>query len=128
MRGLTWYEKAAIALSAVFFIVCACLFFSQRGDDAPYRVVTARTAEETAQTQSAEEEWPESLLPGEQININTAPALDLCRLPQIGEKRAQAIVEWREEHGPFQNTQDLMEVSGIGEGIFEQIKDYITTE
>ena len=45
---------------------------------------------------------------------------------EIGEKRAVDIVAWREEHGPFLVPEDLMKVSGIGEGIFAQIEGYIT--
>lgn len=62
-----------------------------------------------------EESKPESLLEGEVIDINSAPVEDLQRLPGIGEKRAQAIVAWREEHGPFQSVDELVQVSGIGE-------------
>ena len=74
------------------------------------------------------EEWPVSLLPDERINLNTAPGKDLARLPQIGEKRAADIAAWREEYGPFLVPEDLMKVSGIGEGIFAQIEEYITVK
>ena len=60
------------------------------------------------------------------MDINTADAYDLQRLPGIGEKRAEAVAAYREEHGPFQSPEELMEVSGIGPGIFEDLRDYIT--
>lgn len=41
----------------------------------------------------------------------------------IGEKRAQAILDWREEHGPFSYVEDLIQVPGIGEGILEGLMD-----
>ena len=49
------------------------------------------------------------------------------QLPGIGEKRAQAILDWREEHGPFSYVEDLIQVPGIGEGILEGLIDYVTT-
>jgi len=60
------------------------------------------------------------------ININTAGADELERLPLIGPSRAAAIVAYRTEHGPFRNTENIMQVTGIGPGIYEGIKQYIT--
>lgn len=60
------------------------------------------------------------------ININTATQEELESLPSIGEVRAQAILAYREEHGGFRTTDELMEVSGIGEKIFADISPHIT--
>lgn len=60
------------------------------------------------------------------ININTATQEELESLPSIGEVRAQAIIAYREEHGGFRTTDELMEVSGIGEKIFADISPHIT--
>ena len=60
------------------------------------------------------------------ININTASVYQLTSLKGIGEKKAQAIVEYRNENGAFGSIDEIMKVSGIGEKIFESIKDYIT--
>ena len=65
---------------------------------------------------------------GEVIDLNTADVYELQRLPGIGEKRAQAIVAYREEHGPFQSVEDLTRVSGIGEGILAGLRDYAVAE
>ena len=51
---------------------------------------------------------------------------ELETLPSIGEVRAQAIIAYREEHGGFRTTDELMEVSGIGEKIFADISPHIT--
>ena len=56
--------------------------------------------------------------------VLSAPVEDLQRLPGIGEKRAQAIVAWREEHGPFQSVDELVQVSGIGEKLLAGLRDY----
>lgn len=54
------------------------------------------------------------------VNINTADAETLAKeLDGIGAARAQAIVEFREKHGPFNSAEELMLVSGVGEKVFE---------
>jgi len=62
------------------------------------------------------------------FNINTASAKELLKLSQIGEKKAEAIVAYRDEHGPFAKIEDITKVKGIGGKIFEKIKDHITVE
>lgn len=62
----------------------------------------------------------------QKIDINRAEAWLLEALPGIGEIRAQAIVDHRNENGPFKRIEDLLRVKGIGEGTFNKIKDYIT--
>lgn len=60
------------------------------------------------------------------LSLNTATLDELMTLPGIGEAKAQAIIEYREEVGAFQNIEELKEVSGIGDAIFDQIKENIT--
>lgn len=60
------------------------------------------------------------------ININTATLVELQKLPRIGEKIAQRIIDFRKENGNFESTADLLKVKGIGEKIFNMIKDRIT--
>ncbi|MBN1813937.1 MAG: helix-hairpin-helix domain-containing protein [Anaerolineae bacterium] len=60
------------------------------------------------------------------VDINAATAAELETLPGIGPKTAGTIVEYREANGPFETIEDIMGVPGIGEGIFEKIKDRIT--
>jgi competence ComEA-like helix-hairpin-helix protein len=60
------------------------------------------------------------------IDINRAEPWLLEALPGIGEVLAQRIVDYRGTNGPFKRTEDLLKVSGIGEGTLENIKDYIT--
>lgn len=62
------------------------------------------------------------------IDINTADAESLCRLDGIGEGLALAIICYREENGGFNNIEELMNVHGIGEGIFNSVRDYIYVE
>jgi competence protein ComEA len=64
---------------------------------------------------------------GNQVNINRASAGELAeRLPGIGPVLAQRIVDYRERNGGFKSSEEITEVSGIGEKRYEQIKDLIT--
>ena len=60
------------------------------------------------------------------LNINTATAAELESLPGIGPVLAQRIVAHRVAHGPFGAIEDIIDVSGIGEGYYAQIRDLIT--
>lgn len=60
------------------------------------------------------------------ININRADVGELTTLSGIGESRARAIIAWREENGAYSSIEDVKNVSGIGDGIFERIKNMIT--
>ncbi len=59
------------------------------------------------------------------LDLNTASYDELLALPGIGPVRAEAILAYREELGPFQKIEQLMNVEGIGPGIFEDLKDLI---
>ena len=59
------------------------------------------------------------------VNLNTATKEELMTLNGIGDVRAQAILKYREEHGEFRSTEELMEVEGIKKGTFQKLKDQI---
>lgn len=69
-----------------------------------------------------------SPLSGDRVNINTADEAALESLPGIGPALAQRILDYRKVHGPFARIEDIMEVSGIGPGTFEDIRDLITID
>lgn len=60
------------------------------------------------------------------VNINTAGIDELTTLNGIGEKKAQAILTYREEQGLFATLEDLKNIPGIGDKTFENLKPYIT--
>lgn len=130
--------KAAVALLSVVLLSLAVMggFFLGRNTVAgPVRIITRSHAPQlpqpdtggTREIPAAQSELPEkdaeTAFP---ININTATAEELQALPGIGKIRAEAIIAYREEHGPFTYVEDLRAVSGIGDGILTNIMDYIT--
>ena len=60
------------------------------------------------------------------ININLATTETLKQLKGIGDVKAQAIIDYRNENGRFKNINEILNVKGIGEKTFEKIKDHIT--
>lgn len=61
----------------------------------------------------------------DRVNINTAPASELEKLPGIGPTLASRIVEYREENGPFRRLEDLKKVRGIGESKLRELRDRV---
>jgi competence protein ComEA len=62
----------------------------------------------------------------ELVNINTASSAELDTLPGIGPTTAQKIIDYRQQNGPFLSIEDIVNVSGIGPGTYEKLKDLIT--
>ncbi|WP_448163859.1 helix-hairpin-helix domain-containing protein [Bacillus thuringiensis] len=62
---------------------------------------------------------------GGKIRINTAAKEQLEKITGIGSRKAESILKYREEHGPFQKIEDLLEIDGIGAKSLEKIKDQI---
>ena len=98
---------------------------------------TAKTTDENAapsksssssskSTASSERSSSKALSPTGRVNINTASAEELDALPGIGPSKAQAIIDYRNEHGKFGSIEDIKNVKGIKEGEFSKIQDRIT--
>lgn len=63
------------------------------------------------------------------VNLNTADAETLSReLRGIGATKAKAIVDYREEHGPFSSIDELLEVNGIGSATLEKIRNQLSLQ
>src|SRR5690606_10030745 len=60
------------------------------------------------------------------VNLNTADATALERLPRVGPAMAARIIDWRERNGGFQVPEDLMQVTGIGEKTFESMRELVS--
>ncbi len=63
--------------------------------------------------------------PSHRVNINTASVTELAALPGIGPAKAEAIIEHRAQE-PFAKAEDLRKVKGIGEKLYDRIKDQVT--
>ena len=62
------------------------------------------------------------------VNINTATVKELVKLKRIGQKVAERIIQYREKEGPFEKSEDIMNVKGVGMKIFAANKDKITVK
>lgn len=63
-----------------------------------------------------------------QINLNTADKEALMSIDGVGEKRAEAIIAYRDQFGPFKSVDQLVEVQGVGQSILNGNRDKLTVE
>lgn len=112
--GSTYFFLALVTLAflaAVLYLTSG----ANRAGREDYTVQTERNAEE--------EVAPVRVL----VNINTASAEELETVTGIGPVLAQAILDYRAEHGDFQTLDELLEVRGIGSAKLDAMRDEITT-
>ena len=62
------------------------------------------------------------------VNINTATVEELKTLKGIGEKKAEAIIEYRKQNGSFKNKEELMKVRGIGKKLYESFEERVIVQ
>ena len=98
---------------------------AQRVEDQMVIVVpkVGEEAEEIPAGATSKEEAKEG-----KVNINTATVEELKTLKGVGEKKAEAIIEYRKKNGSFQTKEDLMKVRGIGKKLFESFQERIVTQ
>src|SRR5712692_5492617 len=107
---LLWF--AALGLSS------ACVKRQREGSLSNQFTTRAAPENQTAQETAAPT----------RININTAPAQELEKLPGIGRGFAQRIVEHREKYGPFRRPEHLIMVRGISDKRFRALRDLVTVD
>lgn len=100
----------------IFASILIGFFVGRNTGRAPIQV--SKLPEATTATQTTQ--------PASKININTADAETLQKLPGIGEVLAQRIVDDRNVNGPFKTVTELTRVTGIGINLLDQIMDQIT--
>ena len=103
-----------VCSTAFAFVFVTLLSVGGFAQTAPARTAPSRTAASV----SADKVPP--------LNLNTATAADLERLPGIGPKVAARIVDYRTKKGPFRKTEELMNVQGIGEKSFLKLRAQLT--
>ena len=64
----------------------------------------------------------------DKVNINTASKEELMRLPHIGPKTADKIIEYRNRHGKFLTIEDIKQIKGIGDKRFRDLRDFIVVD
>lgn len=109
-------EKFLLGLTALFLIFLLALYFRDR------RVMEASPVSVEVETAAAQEAFMPDVSP---VDVNTASAEELAGLPGIGGVLAGRIVEYREEHGPFETVEELLLVSGIGEKKLAELEGYV---
>ena len=121
--GSTYFFLALVTL-AFLAAVLYLTFGANRTEQEGYTVQTEQEGY-TVQTErpAREEVAPERVL----VNINTATAEELETVTGIGPVLAQAILDYRAEHGDFQTLDELLEVRGIGSAKLDAMRDEITT-
>ena len=114
---ITKTEWLRLGLTAVFLCGLLALYAHDRAGLTASPVETARDVPQEAF-------MPEPA----PLDLNTASAEELAELPGIGRELARRIVAYREEHGPFETVEELMEVSGIGQGKLDGLEGRVTVE
>ncbi len=90
------------------------------------KIYIPRVGEERTECENENQESDSSDLSDDKVNINTADKTQLTTLPGIGPSRAETIIQYREEHGRFQDISEIMNVTGIKQAMFDKIKELIT--
>ena len=120
-------EFVTILAAAVFLAFTAGWFIRGNTGAQPVRVEVARTPG-TLTAQLPVQPGESAAVPAGRINLNTADSAALQTLPGIGEKRAEDIIAYRNAHGPFRRVSDLTRVDGIGSGVLEQLREFVTVD
>ena len=135
LEGLTVkISKAELAASVltVAFIAAVCIYSAVTSvSGGEYRIISQHTADSRdiftggdGVSVDISSSLPEN--GADCVDINSAGIEELTSLDGIGETLAQRIIDYRQEHGVFSDLSEIMNVPGIGQGIYEKIAPYIT--
>ncbi len=145
MIVLTKSERRALLLVATLLAISAVIqwtgpqayapkVFDYTLQDSLFKALSADTLQPVPKSSLIQEQQvkeksnrkPRSkILKPHSIDINRADSKTLEKLPRIGPKTAQAIIDYRKQHGPFKNIMELDEVKGIGPKTIEKLRPYI---
>ena len=125
MENRTRFEGGVMGLAAAVLVLMTGWFILKGMHPAITWQVEVERDDPSASASIGEVEWPEGLLEGEIMDLNTATRSDLERLPGIGATLAQAIAEYRQTNGEFASVDDLTRVDGIGPATLEHLRPYV---
>lgn len=150
MKQITWIEKVCLLATLLFCLGSFGYFrvynlhatswvlgdngaiLPQIGEESsyPFSLESQNNSEPQQETSVTLDEAPFDHMEEEtfSLNLNTATKEQLNALPNIGDQRADDIISYRESVGGFQSVDELMNVSGIGSGIFGQLEEFITVD
>ena len=116
------FYQTTIAFLSVLALVGGAVFLAVGNKQPGIKIVPAPTPTAAIAGESA----AATRIPG-LVNINTATAEEMASgLPGIGPVLSERIVAYREEHGAFVRSDQLMDVTGIGQTTFERLRDLVT--
>jgi len=126
-------ERRAAATAVAVLLLASLLRFGWEVRSAPPLLppdttVYAGLVEGTRTALAAEERRRTPLAPGERIDPNQAPEVELARLPGVGPALAGRIVRSREGEGPFRNVDELVRVQGVGPATMDRLRPFLEVE
>ena len=116
-------RTAVVMLTFIIVIFCAFKYSKFAENE---KILFAQDSVLYYDTVKSEEDFYNQFDKEQVVNINTADISRLETLEGIGEKTAQAIIDYRNEHGGFVSLEQIINVKGVGEKKFEKIKDKIS--
>lgn len=129
------YVCGAVAYEGIYELPAGCRVYEAIAKAGGFREDAATTAINQAEVlkdamrlyvPTTEEAEVTEFEENGKVNINRATKEELMTLPGVGASRADSIIQYRKEKGAFQSIEDIMQISGIKEGLFEKIREYIT--
>lgn len=118
---IRWHEILVLVIFGVFVLI----FLGSYLATAQAPGIWISTEHNSVNTAADEKDVEGKTEDADLVDINTADQAELESLPGIGTARAQAILDYRSVHGPFDSIEELLEVEGIGEKLLEKIQDYV---
>ena len=112
--------QALVVLTVLFGVFTLGFAF---GRGRPVANVTVSVSKAAFSPEQAPTEPSEVTFP---LDINTATAEELMALPTVGQTLAKRILDYRERHGGFQSVDELLQIYGLGENHYAEIKAYVT--
>lgn len=129
------YVCGAVKESGVYFLeagsrvqdaIKAAGGFSKNADQTGLNLAALLEDEMQIVVETLQDEGTVDSSKDKKVNLNSADKETLMTLPGVGEAKAESIIQYRKEHGRFKKKEDIMNVSGIKEGLFAKIRNFVT--